>query len=420
MKRLWWSCLALVLAACSSSTPKPEPSGSLDSTFGQNGIVLVDASMYVRDMVRQSDGKLVLVGSTGTDFAVLRLNPDGSKDAAFGAGGLVTTDFGANEDAANAVALQADGKIVVVGQNLNRAGSVLTDEFAAARYLMDGSLDPSFGGDGKATYTFGSERAGAQAVLVQPDGGIVMAGFADLAHFTSVVVRLTPDGALDPSFDGDGKFLLPSTTYTTSGTLALAPDQKLVVGGQGNGFLVYRLQSEGSLDPSFGEGGIVERDVGSHADVIRTLAVTDGGKVVGGGYACSSAPVFECAMLITRLGDNGDPDADFGGDGVVTLQPAAGLTSYGSDLQVQGDGKYLLAGYVNTSDAASEVLLLRYTPAGELDSSFSQDGRVQFGVGHDYGEAAALVLLPDGRLLVAGNAYDGATSAGPVLARLWP
>ncbi|HEY5245932.1 MAG TPA: delta-60 repeat domain-containing protein, partial [Acidimicrobiales bacterium] len=182
--------------------------GSLDATFGTAGTSVVEfgATDIVNAMIRQPDGKLVLVGTTGAgnpattgDFAIARLNADGSLDTTFGAGGKQTVDFG-GLDSANAVAIQPDGKLIVAGQ-----GGPGTD-MAVTRLNPDGSIDTSFAPltSGKAFVDFGGTD-GANAMALQPDGKIVLNGSTTAAGSGDfAIARLNADGSLDPTFSGDG------------------------------------------------------------------------------------------------------------------------------------------------------------------------------------------------------------------------
>ncbi len=202
---------------------------------------------YGADVAVQADRKIVVVGGTGSDFALARYNADGSLDSSFDGDGKLTTDLGGGGDGGADVAVQADGKIVVVG------GS--TGGFALARYNADGSLDPSFDGDGKRTTEFGGSGGTANGVALQPDGKIVAAGHGGAGF---ALARYNTDGSLDSSFDGDGK----QTTEFAGGAaaaVALQGDGKIVaVGravGDGMDFALSRYNADGSLDSSFDGDG---------------------------------------------------------------------------------------------------------------------------------------------------------------------
>lgn len=189
------------MTAVVSATP-----GSLDSSFGTSGKVttaFAGGEDYARALAIQADGKIVICGEANTgggdDFALARYNADGSLDTGFGTGGKVTTAFAGSLDWARAIAIQPDGRIVVAGHSGSGNSS---DDFALARYLTDGSLDTSFSSDGKVTVNMGVGDNGL-AIALQSDGKIVVAGSANTGG-TAAIARFNTDGSLDNSFSGDG------------------------------------------------------------------------------------------------------------------------------------------------------------------------------------------------------------------------
>src|SRR4029079_2637604 len=200
---------------------------------------------------------------TGNDFAVVRYNPDGSLDTTFDGDGKLTTDFGAafNNDVASAITVQPDGKILVAGSGSSFSAS--NSDFAVARYNPDGSLDTSFAGVGKFTFGLGGFNDFASDVVLQPDGKILIAGttFIDSgSHSDFAVVRLNSDGSFDTTFDGDGRLITNLGLFDQVASLALQPDGKiLVAGGTSTGagfdFALVRYNSNGSLDTTFDGDG---------------------------------------------------------------------------------------------------------------------------------------------------------------------
>jgi uncharacterized delta-60 repeat protein len=196
----WARVLAGAVLSFVILTGQAYANGDLDQTFGTGGKVTTDLSGRedeARGVAIQPDGKIVVVGlSEGSDldFAVARYNPDGTLDVTFGNEGAVITDFGGNRDVASAVVIQPDGKILVVGT----ASIGLNLDFALARYNPDGSIDTTFGIDGKATTDFGGRGARASVLSIQADGSIVVAGTTGTASFRDfALARYTHDGTLD-------------------------------------------------------------------------------------------------------------------------------------------------------------------------------------------------------------------------------
>ena len=246
--------------------------GDLDRAFDADGKVVTDVGGddYPSDVVVQRDGKIVVVGvsilPTGSAFVITRYTASGALDRTFGDGGIVRPDFG-GFGWGMAVAIQPNGKIVAAGQGTRPGGNF---DFVLARYNADGSLDASFDGDGRVFTDFGYND-GAYGLAIQPDGKIIAVGNArsgssrDANEFG--VARYNPNGSLDGSFDGDGKVLTPFTPLTDSATDAVVqPDGKIVVGGYANfsfepprntQLALARYNANGSLDAGFDGDGMV-------------------------------------------------------------------------------------------------------------------------------------------------------------------
>ncbi len=328
--------------------------GSLDPTFGTGGIVTthigsVDSG---RAVAVQSDGKIVVAGYTdhnyiytGMDFAVMRYNADGSLDTSFGVGGKVLTDVGSASDFAYSVALQSDGKIVVAGYSV--IGS--QEDFALVRYNVDGSLDTSFGTGGKVT-TGISYHDYAYSVALQSDGKIVVAGRAggDFA-----VVRYNTDGSLDTSFDADGKVTTPVGVgygYAYGQSLVVQPDGRLVLAGYAGtvaDFAAVRYNANGSLDTSFGVGGKVTTNVNGYGDYGGAVALQSDGRLVvaGNSLVLGSGTYF----TLVRYNADGSLDPSFGTGGKVTTNVKADYDDL-CGVAIQFGGKIVVVERNRTPD----------------------------------------------------------------------
>jgi uncharacterized delta-60 repeat protein len=254
------------------------PNGSLDSGFGTDGVVDPPGVAF-RKVRLQADGKIVLVGQTrelrAPDFLVARLNADGSFDTTLGGDGIVTTnvfgiDFGTD------VAVQADGKIVVVGA-IDNDGS--RGDWGVLRYNPDGTLDPTFGGDGIVQTDFGGSQTGsdvAWAVALQGDGHLVAAGQGRLEGGgpSCSLARYNPDGTLDPTFDGDGKLMFG--TCASARGLGLQQNGKIVVAGDS---ALVRRNPDGTPDAGFGTSGAVTTPVSG----LAALTIEASGRILVAG-----------------------------------------------------------------------------------------------------------------------------------------
>jgi uncharacterized delta-60 repeat protein len=248
--------------------------GSLDTSFNGTGKATADFSQidYGRSVAVQGDGKIVVAGDAERGdhrtFAVARFNANGTPDISFNKTGKVTTDFGGGKAEARGVAVQSDGKIVVAGL----ASPDGTEKFALVRYNLDGTLDTSFGGTGKVLTLVGISSSNATAMALQGDGKIVVVGHAvnnsgrdrDFA-----LVRYNADGSLDTRFNGSGKVTTAVSDHDGHcEAVALEKGGKIVAAGwvssgDNSDFAVVRFGADGKLDTSFNAAGSVLTAVGS-------------------------------------------------------------------------------------------------------------------------------------------------------------
>jgi uncharacterized delta-60 repeat protein len=316
-------------------------SGALDSTFDGDGKVTTDfggRSDGADDVAIQADGKIVAAGSgfpahvRPVDFALARYNRDGTLDTTFGDGGRVLTTFAPNSiDRANAVVIQSDGKIVAAGST--RSGP--TSEFAVARYLPDGSLDPSFDVDGLVVAPISSGVVFDLAL--QRDGKLIAAGWSNPGGFDIAMARYNPDGSLDGSFDGDG--MVVASSFRPASTMAaqvlVQRDGKILTGGAG----LARFNADGSIDGGFGEGGRALTDVG----LVTPLLQPDR-KIIAVGSTFSGADGAS-DFTVVRLSAAGRIDSTFGRGGrvVTNFRPQDDAT----DAELVANGKLVVAGYTS-------------------------------------------------------------------------
>jgi uncharacterized delta-60 repeat protein len=325
--------------------------GSLDPAFNDNGRVAIDSGggESARALALQPDGKILVAGyeSANNDANVLlhRLNPNGSFDPMFGEGGLRRIVTSARE-VANALALQPDGKILVAGNSLVAAN------FDAVVYRLgpDGSDDWTFNVNGRVAIDSGGGE-GANAVAPTPDGRIVVAGVTADATGKSdaAIYRLSPTGALDPTFNGTGTSAIDGGGFEVAHALALQPDGRIVVGGSTTvnaTATVYRVSPNGALDPGFGRDGAVRLDDGKDAFAYG-LALQPDGKIVVAG---SSTVSGNGDAVVHRLNANGSMDAGFGRAGRVGIDD--GGNEYPYAVALQADGKIVVAGETSLGNDA--------------------------------------------------------------------
>ena len=337
------------------------PDGALDPSFGAGGNVRTAfggpySSSSASSVAIQSDGKIVVAGgayisgvSADSEFGLARYNPDGTLDGSFGVAGKVVANLD-HDDYADGVAIQPDGKIVVVGGS----GTGNHSSFSVARFNPDGSLDGGFGANGIVTTAFSSGSDYAFAVLVQSDGRIVAAGASSGTGFA--LARYNADGSLDASFDGDGKVELQDQRAYGASTIAAQPDGKLVVAG---GMLVARYYADGSIDSGFGDAGRTEL-TGLRA--LRSVLVqADRKLVIAGAVATSDGYDFGVA----RLDADGAVDPDFGaeGDGIARTDFGPGTFDFPHAALLQRDSRIVVAGVTSVGNGPSDFAVARYQNA---------------------------------------------------------
>jgi uncharacterized delta-60 repeat protein len=264
------------------------PDGTLDTTFSGDGKVATNFTRgddWAAGVALQADGKIVVAGrAAGSNpmFALARYNADGTLDTTFDLDGRLRTDFSGGRDAGWDVAIQSDGKIVAAGYASGRGAG----RWALARYNSDGTPDSSFDDDGRLTTNFTLNFDAATAVAVQPDGKIVAAGAASDDSFFALA-RYNIDGALDSTFEGDGTVITDFTSRGDfAWDLALQTDGKLVaVGLAGKTWGIARYDTNGVLDPTFNDDGKVRTDLTSNGDAASGVALQPDGKIVVAGGA---------------------------------------------------------------------------------------------------------------------------------------
>jgi uncharacterized delta-60 repeat protein len=365
------------------------------------------------DVAVQPDGRIVVaadaVGPLGERrWVVVRYLPDGRLDVGFGAGGATVIDTG-TPGAAEAVALQGDGRIVVTGPAVCRQEQC----FAAARLNVDGTPDAGFGAGGVARHA-PIRRTYARDVALQRDGGIVLAGGwyrGGDANDDDVgcLMRLLPDGRLDTSFARDGVARIDHgygddflTSVTLQGRRIVAAGAGRYIDSSRGGFAVVRYRQDGSRDRRFGRRGhrLVSFGRGRWALPVAVSAAPAGGLVIAGN---TGRGVDRRQPAVARLTRGGSLDRGFGGDGRVRtrVRPSGGGALA---AQVDPAGRALIAGdaYADGTRDAAAWAFVRYTASGRLDRSLAPDGlfRDFFSPGAD--RASALALAGD-RLVAAGT-----------------
>ncbi len=388
------------------------PNGSLDTTFDYDGkaflVITRETLFYCRDMVIQTDGKIVIAGNTysvnDNDFVVVRLNADGSPDTSFDGDGKAITPIGNSYDTAYTVALQSDGKIIVGGTAFNSTAA----DFALARYNPDGSLDNSFDNDGKVITSIGSSYDGIYDLAIQTDGKIVAVGFSD-NNDNNVIVRYNANGSLDTTFNS-GNSTIPAGTSESAISVIIQPDGKIVTtgslyNGTNTDIEVARYNADGSPDNSFNGNGKVITPIYSSFDDGNNIVLLPDGKILVGGRANTSVSNSDLALV--RYNSNGSLDNSFNGNGKLTLRIPNSTIASADRVLLQPDGKIVALSPSSSDGSIYDFALIRFNANATLDTTFNNTGIAVTQVGYLPSTARASAIQADGKIIVAGSGTNG-------------
>jgi len=410
--------ILLLLAA----GPARAKSGDLDTGFGEGGRVHLQvegAESRGHAIAIQDDGKILLGGEANGDWALARFRPDGSLDPGFGIDGARTLNIQGWGDVCQALALQADGKILAAGYGKHTAGMDVIYTAYLVRFGPGGGLDLTFHGDGKTSLPFAN--ALFFGMDLQADGKIVAAGHSGGVFPSSndlLVARFDASGQLDTTFDLDGYL---NTDFDGSGDYARAVavqiDGKIVVAGLATAsatgktdFALARYNDDGTLNLNFGTGGKVTTpfEAGNN-EYASGIALQPDGKIVAAGESCGFLASLGqyCGFAVARYNPDGTLDEGFAtaGKALTLFFDLVGVANEAraTSVAIQDDGSIVVGGYIRYGGVTRHFALARYTAAGTLDQGFGSGGRVitAFG-GDDWGQAVA--IQEDGKILVGGDA----------------
>lgn len=391
----------------------PAQDGTLDLTFSSDGKTTAAVAStdddYGHALVIQPDEKIVIAGVYFSGFnshiGLLRLNKNGTRDTGFDGDGIATISIGTASSSANGVALQEDGKILVVGT----AESGGREVFAVLRFNSNGTPDTSFDSDGFVLTPVGEKFNAGNSIVVQSDGKIVVGGksYAN-DNMDFALIRYLSNGSLDTTFDHDGIVTTPiSTNFDEVKSIALQADGKIVAVGSSyeedkSKLSMARYLQNGSLDTTFGTVGKVLAAAATGNQSATGVAIQPDGMIVISGDASVS---INNDVIVYRYTTAGILDNTFSGDGMVR-------TDFGSDncysqgVALQLDGKIVLVGYTfNGTDY--DIAVLRVKPNGQFDTAFDSDAKVtiKIGTGGDYAKAVA--IQDDSKIVIGGYATVG-------------
>jgi uncharacterized delta-60 repeat protein len=345
------------------------------------------------------------------DFAVAKFDSIGNVDSSFANNGKFQYDFGL-DDYPSSVLVQADNKIIVAGYSSTWDGFSVNSIFSQVsliRLLPSGGIDSTFGNNGTFEFDFNPADCAAVALALQSDGKIIIIGnYYNGASAKVLVIRISVNGIIDASFGNNGYTLLQldSTVYNDdeATSCVIQPDDKILIGvitrsslSSGRLFGLCRLNANGSIDTSFGINGVVKTDIPNQGnDYTLALALQNDGKIIQAG-SCKNSKM----MALCRYNQDGSLDASFANQGIDTLNISGGNDVI-QDLLIQDDGRIIVAG-----NKSSSACLLRLTQNGLLDTTFNHTGITLYGTASGEAFTEVLVMNPN-KIIAAGYAKDTA------------
>ncbi|MEZ5018287.1 MAG: T9SS type A sorting domain-containing protein [Flavipsychrobacter sp.] len=380
---------------------------ALDPSFDGDGIVTTDINKLndaSKAIALQVDGKIVATGystkNNKNEFCTIRYNVDGSIDKSFGNNGIVATAFPGNGSSlANAIAIQDNGKIIVAGN---------AEGMAIARYNTDGSLDGNFGNGGMVLTNNPNSTAIANSILLQPDGKIIVGGHYQNTPpdgYAYILARYNSNGSLDATFGNGGISIIDIAAGQGLGALdflrkiVLQPNGKIIaVGVSGPNATLVRLESNGDTDSLFGINGIVTTNYSTSGNsIFNDVMIQPDGKIVAAGSTTAAVPNF----LVARFNANGQPDINFGNNGAVTIGHST-MQNYATSVLLQPDGKILAGGVIN-DNGLFQFAIARYNSDGSVNSTFGTNGVLKTKADKSYSAIESMIMQQDNKIVVAGS-----------------
>ena len=330
----------------------------------------------------QTNDKIIVGGYSGklnSKFLLARYNPNGALDNSFGVNGFVTTKVGATSSSCFSIALQTDGKIVAGGSMIDGGDNAY---FAVARYNQNGTLDNTFGSNGIITTSINTSAGETiNKVLIQNDGKILAAGsFGNGMDYGSGIFRFNENGSSDNTFGNNG--LVSDTVILTGRTcISLEDDGKIITLGMyanNNDFVMNRYNADGSLDSSFGESGRVTTSIGTSTNIASAVILQNDSKIITSG---TTKKDNHNEFVMVRYNTDGELDGSFGNYGIVNTTMGRS-SSHIMSLSIQKDDKIIAVGNSKNSSNDFDFAVARYNSKGELDNTFGANGTVTTPIGN--------------------------------------
>lgn len=384
----------------------------LDSLFSDDGISLTNLGNFegAWSVFSTNENKIIVSGwsklstESPEDILLMRFNNDGSIDSTFKSGNIISVEEFTWESSYASIE-QKDGKILIAGRFYNG----LNWDFMLARFYADGRLDSSFAQNGFAIIDISSDDR-AFSIDLQNDDKIIIAGFVNINNWDFAVLRFNSNGLLDNTFGNNGIVINDfDGDIDVAFSIKTQSDSKIIACGwtfsnASWNFAMIRYNSDGSLDQNFGNKGIVITDVDNVYNTSHSIAIQEDGKYVVTGYRYFRERL-DTDILLVRYNSDGSIDQSFGVNGFVTKDINRN-EDFAWDVIIQSDERILVTGYTK-SDSSKNVVTLRFNNNGQIDSTFGDSGVIITSIFGFDEEGRHLALQNDGKILVTGYSFNG-------------
>ncbi len=425
-------------------------SGTLDPDFGTGGIVIQsdvaggNSSDHGYSIITDGQGRILVTGCSKNsnndyDMVIWRFNPDGTPDTSFGNNGIVIHDNAANgngDDCGRSITLDSQGNIYVAGYSWNGSNF----DMVVWKFNSNGVPSTDFNGKEKIVHNSAAGGNGddfGYSIVLDNQGKILVAGYSKNSsnNFDMVIWRFNSNGTLDSTFDFDG-IVVHGNAAGGNGddkgfSITLDSQGRILVAGYSEGsgtgldMVIWKYNSDGTLDTSFGNNGlVVYNSSGGASDVGFSITVDSQDKILVAGYSYNNSHGNN-DLVIWKYNSDGTPDTNFGTNGIVTYDNAAGGNGndYGRSIVIDSQGRILVTGFSQNTNTDYDMVIWRFLSDGSLDTNFGNNGVVVHastagGNLHDRGYS--ITLDSDGKILVTGDSFNGSNNEDMVIWRYIP
>jgi len=412
MKTIYLISLSILLSSCQKITVEipggggnepawVEPTGVLDTLFGQGGIALINSttSTNMKGITLLSDGKILISGDWGHDFSAIRLAKNGTVDSSFSNMGRYTYSFtNPAYDQGQKHHMFSDESFIIYGFTRNLYANNV--DFGFVKLTKDAVRDSGFGNNGIAYANFGTGFDYIRKITPSASGFWAVGSSLQGAVYHSVASMHLSNGSLDTSFNTTGLWLSSSSGESLWDVAAVANGYALMTGHRSYQVMTYLMKPDGTLDSSFGSSGVaLTSSLGGEIGE-KILVYPDGKFLVGG------TSDWGKRWILIRYNSNGSVDSSFGSAGIVNLQVGVTNPSHTQEiksLSLQPDGKIIVAGVIQNNTTGKDLAVLRLRSDGTIDTTFGNGGFLNIDHQNQIDSLEDMVVDSTGKIFLVGN-----------------